>query len=903
MIALKDYQQRSLDAARDFLRRCGQGKIPAEAFATVRGDDGVPYLPVHAAGLEKAMPYFCLRVPTGGGKTLLGCHLAGIALDELLHAESGIVLWLVPSNTILQQTADALRDPSHAYRRALETSCAGPVEVLTIEEALRMSRATVTGQTVVIVATIQAFRVEDKTGRKVYAQSGSFQEHLQNLPMHKTEVLLRNEEGHPTPSLVNVLRLHRPVVIVDEAHNARTLRSFDALANVRPSCVIELTATPSTGADEIVDGKKEKMPPSNVLHRVSAAELKAAEMIKLPLRVMTRHPSQRDTLLAEAVALRADLERLAAAEAQATGVYLRPIMLLQAVRVDECEPLREKLATGHNIPREQVVISTGAVDELKDIDDVASPKSPVRFIITVQKLREGWDCPSAYVLCSLKETRSDTAIEQLVGRILRQPGAKLKQHPDLNCAYAFSVSPSIHDVLFELKAALEHNGFTTAEAERIIIPLPQGTMPLGAQPQTVTLLPAKEIDMTAAEQSSAVSAGKVRVQPESGAITVLVPLGDDELGELIECAKTPEARERLEAAAETVRAADKVFGGSGASHEPSPWQRGVEFVVPRLAVEEQGELFEFERTLLLEHPWRLSEKDASLPETYNPLERPRGRQGVIDIQATGAVTTQVQEESSGDFVVTLRQDVLPIDTRGDWTSEALVAWLDRHIRHQDIPPGESAAFLRKVINGLVARHDIEDISLLALDRFRLRDVVAARIEQHRAEESKAAFQQWLMPESGLKASAQCAVDFRRMIYEPGMFYDGGFVFRKHYFGPRPGDLTEKKADGSRTAEMRCAEFLDGLPEVETWVRNLPRRATSFRLQTSKDWFYPDFVCLLKDGRILVVEYKGDHLWDEAQEKRDVGAVWESRSDGKCIFVMPRAGDMEALITQKISGDR
>jgi type III restriction enzyme len=132
---------------------------------------------------------------------------------------------------------------------------------------------------------------------------------------------------------------------------------------------------------------------------------------------------------------------------------------------------------------------------------------------------------------------------------------------------------------------------------------------------------------------------------------------------------------------------------------------------------------------------------------------------------------------------------------------------------------------------------------------------------------------------------------------------GDFVFRKHYFGPRPGDLTEKKADGSRTAEMRCAEFLDGLPEVETWVRNLSRRATSFRLQTSKDWFYPDFVCLLKDGRILVVEYKGDHLWDDTQEKRDVGAVWESRSDGKCIFVMPRAGDMEALITQKISGDR
>ena len=71
----------------------------------------------------------------------------------------------------------------------------------------------------------------------------------------------------------------------------------------------------------------------------------------------------------------------------------------------------------------------------------------MKFIITVEKLREGWDCPFAYVLCSLKETRSATAIEQIVGRILRLPHAQAKQHPDLNCAYVFSVSDSIGEVL------------------------------------------------------------------------------------------------------------------------------------------------------------------------------------------------------------------------------------------------------------------------------------------------------------------------------------------------------------------------------------------------------------------------------------------------------------------------
>src|SRR3990167_6068478 len=135
------------------------------------------------------MPYVFLRVPTGGGKTLLACHAAGLAMGELLHAERAVVLWLVPSNTILDQTADALRDPRHPYRRALELSC-GAVEVVTIEEALCLSRAAVEGQTVVIVSTIQAFRVEDTTGRKVYEQNGAFAEHLLNVPSGRLADLL-----------------------------------------------------------------------------------------------------------------------------------------------------------------------------------------------------------------------------------------------------------------------------------------------------------------------------------------------------------------------------------------------------------------------------------------------------------------------------------------------------------------------------------------------------------------------------------------------------------------------------------------------------------------------------------------------------------------------------------------
>jgi type III restriction enzyme len=744
---------------------------------------------------------------------------------------------------------------------------------------------------VVIVSTIQAFRVEDTTGRKVYDQNGSFSEHLLNVPADRLADLLPGADGKPKPSLVNMLRLRRPIVIVDEAHNARTDLSFATLGNVLPSCIVEFTATPARNGAA----------PSNVLHHVSAAELKAADMVKLPLRVITRHPSQRDQLLSEAITLRGSLEHIAIAEAQKTGEYLRPIMLIQAERVDACEPLRDRLASEFGIAKDQVKISVGTNDELPSSEEIKSSKEPaVRFIITVQKLREGWDCPFAYVLCSLKETRSATAIEQIVGRILRLPNAQAKQHPDLNCAYAFSVSDSLPEVLNELREALESNGFTRAEAERIIIPVSQGALPLGAQPKTVQVSPT-DIDATVAQAQVTALAGKARIDTASGAITVLVPLDKIEAEKLASCVKTPEAKAKVAEAVELVRELDKAFGGTGKTREPSPYEKQIDFIVPLLCVREDGMLFEFESTFLLEQPWKLSAKDASLADGYNPLKRPAGKAGLVDIGAKGEVQTSVlQDKAETDFVATLHQQVIALGGSGDWKLEDLVGWLDRHIDHQDIPAGESAEFLRQVIRGLMAKFEIADLGVLALDRFRLREQIEERIQQHRDGERKAAFQQFLLPDSPLTVSDARVINFKTMSYEPSWLYEGGFQFKKHYFGPKPGELLETTPSGKLKEEFECAQFLDGLPEVKFWVRNLARKTTSFRLQTSKDWFYPDFLCQLNDGRSLVVEYKGEHLFADAEDKRAVGAIWEGRSGGKCLFVMPEGMDL-GKITRKLSG--
>ena len=120
-------------------------------------------------------------------------------------------------------------------------------------------------------------------------------------------------------------------------------------------------------------------------------------------------------------------------------------------------------------------------------------------------------------------------------------------------------------------------------------------------------------------------------------------------------------------------------------------------------------------------------------------------------------------------------------------------------------------------------------------------------------------------------------------------YRGRTVLERHYF-EIIGDL---EADGE---EFECALHISRLPAVETWVRNTDRQKGSFWLQTSSDKFYPDFVARLKDGRILVIEYKGAlNKEEDTREKEFVGQVWADASkDPPCIFVMCKDKDYQAI---------
>lgn len=865
MLALKNYQQWALDALRDYFQECCRTEA-SPAFHAVTGRTlGMNSLYNEVKELP-GLPYVCLRIPTGGGKTIVACHSIGIAAQELVQTEFPLVLWIVPSNAILTQTVKALRSRRHPYRQAAEAALGG-VSVFEVQEALSLKRAQLDGEAAIIVATMQAFRVEDTIGRRVYRDSGDLMGHFSGLPQHVTAALERCEGGNILHSLANVLRLRRPVVIVDEAHNARTALSFDTLARFHPSCIVEFTATPA---------RKEH--PSNVLFSASAADLKAAQMIKLPIRLETRPDWQE--LLADAVHCRNGLEQAAHLERQQTGEYIRPVMLIQAQPQQKgretltVEVVKRCLLTDHRIPEEQIAIATSTAKELDGIN-LARQDVPVRYVITVQALREGWDCPFAYVLCSLAESRSATAVEQILGRVMRLPGAARKTQESLNAAYAFAKSESFSEIAAALTDALVQHGFEKQEAADLIVPgkIEPLRLPFEQSFMGVTTVAMPE-PLKLAKLPEAVRQ-KVVYDAEKKRLSFTGTMSGKELEEIRAVCVTAEGRAGV----------DRAFRIS-TGKEPdrrTPAEQNIPFAVPLLSVR-QGRLFEpFEESHFLDYPWKLADCDALLTEEEYSAVRLEGESGEIDITEQGRIAAK--------FIAGVQSRPLLFTANKRWSAADLVHWLDRNIPHPDIDPTDSGIFLTQLVLALSDQRGFT-LEQLLLDKYRLRKAAEKKISQHRQAARSKAHQALLFGgQADVAVSPDIcfafAADPRQYAYSKP--YKGRYLFQKHYY-PEIGDLEDKGE------EFECAQFIDRLEEVAFWVRNPARRpGQSFWLQTATDKFYPDFVCKLKDGRTAAVEYKGGHLWNEdAKEKQALGELWAARSSGACLFVMPKDKDYAAV---------
>jgi type III restriction enzyme len=366
----------------------------------------------------------------------------------------------------------------------------------------------------------------------------------------------------------------------------------------------------------------------------------------------------------------------------------------------------------------------------------------------------------------------------------------------------------------------------------------------------------------------------VRYVPGSGQLVALRVLTDTDQAALRDWCPTPADQLSVDRLADRSRGRT-VVAGAGVG-EPEP------FKVPLLGIRVGQQLELFEADHFLAADWNLAQCDASLSEAEFPSQRVAGAAGEIDVSDTGQVEMI-------RFVAQVQEQLELLLVEPGWTVAALANWLDRQILHRDIPQAYSSLFMHNVVTALLESRGLT-VEQLARHKFRLRNAVEAKIAEYRREQHLRGYQRLLEQVDRFEVSAELCLSYAEDRYSPNRYYEPGYRFQKHYFRT----IGELQSDGE---EYTCAVFIDGLTQVKRWVRNLDRRAdSSFWLQTSTDKFYPDFAAELTDGRILVVEYKGEDRWSnkDSEEKRAVGELWADRSAGKCIFVMPKGPDWNRI---------
>ncbi len=474
--------------------------FPKKTWAALKAQGALP--PTFAGqphssrfdGVDRAIPNVCLKIPTGGGKTLLAAASVGQVFSSYLNRHTGLVLWIVPNEAIYRQTLKTLTNRDHPYRQMLNTAGAGRVKIL--EKDSPLSRLDIDSHLCVMLLMLQSAARKDEAQRKLKAfrdrgnvlgftpREDDIEAHWQLLakvpnldayaPWGASQAEARATKGSIVKSsLGNVLRLVRPMVVIDEGHHAYTDNALRTLDGFNPCFMLELSATPRVASDKA--GKAGKVGTlgvassgSNILVDVRGTDLEEAEMIKLPINVDMRGWSDWQSCLAASVDRLNALGLEAATLQTETNRYIRPILLVQVQRTGKdmrdsgyihAEDAKAYLMQ-LGFTEAQIAIKTSDKDDLKSPENInlLSPACEIRAIITKQALQEGWDCPFAYVLCALAAGKEVRAMTQLMGRILRLPHVAKTGRAALDACYVLCHDARTGEVIKAIKNSLETEG-------------------------------------------------------------------------------------------------------------------------------------------------------------------------------------------------------------------------------------------------------------------------------------------------------------------------------------------------------------------------------------------------------------------------------------------------------------
>ncbi|MDI6751502.1 MAG: DEAD/DEAH box helicase family protein [bacterium] len=463
---LKKYQKKTLEQVKRYLDSLAKFKVSNPKYFTLEAweESGLISYNRKQNGLGEELPNFYLKIPTGGGKTILACHTIDLINRIYFKKQTGIVLWIVPTTQIYRQTLASLKNREHPYRQILDISSAGRTVIL--EKMDRFTKLDVEENLVVMLLMLQSGSRQNKEVLKVFKDSGGFGEFFPlEDDIEGNSKLLKEFPNLDyfgdkdsfygrvvKTSLGNTLKILKPIIIIDEGHKAYSEIAQKTIRGFNPSIIVELSATPPQN--------------SNILVNISGKELNQEDMIKLDLHITNKASLDWKDVMLAAVEKRNFLEQKAKEYEANTGEYIRPICLIQAERTGKeqrgstyihAEDVKEYLIKQCGIPEEEIAIKSSEKDDIEGID-LLNKDCSICYIITKQALQEGWDCAFAYLLAILTNPSSQLSITQLVGRILRQPKARKTKIKELDESYVFCFRPKATELLEGVKRGFEEEG-------------------------------------------------------------------------------------------------------------------------------------------------------------------------------------------------------------------------------------------------------------------------------------------------------------------------------------------------------------------------------------------------------------------------------------------------------------
>ena len=793
---MKEYQQRVIEDLKKFLEQL-ETNSTAMAYKKFWSEKNISVGHFNAIqpykNILNEIPSVCIKVPTGGGKTFIACNALKVICDKF-SAQNKIIAWLVPSDAILTQTLAALKNSNHPYRQQINHDFLNQVAIYTKDEILNgqnFNSSTAGNQLSIMILSYDSFR-----GRKEILKSKQPNPNFNSF-----------SDGDEI-SLIETFNRLNPIVIVDESHHAKTNLSIEMLKNFNPKFVLELTATPHSQ--------------SNIISFVNANELKNENMVKLP--VIAYNQINSDQVYLQSITLRNNLEELAKSEEK----YIRPIVLFQAQAnisddSETFEKIRKKLIEKYSIPKNQIAIRTSNIDELKN-ENLLSENCSIRYILTINALHEGWDCPFAYILASLANKSSAVDVEQILGRILRLPNTRRNKNNLLNMSYVITCSNLFQMTLENIVKALNGEGFSKNDCRVMIKP----------------------------NQSSSQEELQLELTPENN------------------FAQNMTTEEFFETAINEYKSYEENFSQNNFSENNLPYE--VKIQMPRYEVKPEFKedvekicvpQFVYETNNLFSDTKILNDLDLvdkfdlkteQIKFNFNSINEEIYK---IDADKSGVMKSKLSKEMQKY----IKNSCTTEEDKINRCHEIILKVLDK--KFPELKTYDLKIYLNRIIENL------DDENKINLQNFPL---VYAELIKNKIEDLKKIYTEKIFYQKLASGKIKCENRYKmKSVINPLNAITS--IERSLYTGE----------DNMNETEQKFIMNLTAFENIKWWHRNISRQEFFINGFINH---YPDFMLMTTNGKIIFAETKGSHLNNEdTAQKSKLGHAWSQKAGNNYEYFM------------------